>query len=228
MKRSDLIRWVCALVIAATLPLSSTASPLEQSFKNPPASAQAWCFWWWLNGLASKEGITRDFEEMKKQGISGALLFDAESGGPGVPHGPVFMGPEWRELFKFAVSEADRLGITLTANMCRTWNAGGPWVTPEHGIKQIVQTCGSLSDIGLGNAEIKQVGAASANDFIIRAEQMGEGTEVASIMEEEFTKDFPDNSYDIRSAVEIGPKIGGELRRAAIVAVFISLLGILI
>jgi len=115
-------------------------SKLATEFQNPPASVQAWCFWWWLNGLASKEGITRDFEEMKKQGISGALLFDAESGGPGVPHGPVFMGPEWRELFKFAVSEADRLGITLTANVCRTWNAGGPWVTPEHGIKQIVHS----------------------------------------------------------------------------------------
>jgi preprotein translocase SecF subunit len=86
----------------------------------------------------------------------------------------------------------------------------------------------SLSDIGLGNSEIKQVGAASANDFLIRAEQMGEGTEVAAVMEQEFAKDFPGNSYDIRSAVEIGPKIGGELRRAAVVAVFISLLGILI
>jgi hypothetical protein len=112
------------------------ASPLEQSFKNPPASAQAWCFWWWLNGKASKEGITRDFEEMKKQGISGALLFDADTGGEAVPPGPVFMGVEWRELFKFALSEADRLGITLTANICRTWNAGGPWVTPEHGVKK--------------------------------------------------------------------------------------------
>ncbi len=143
---------MCASVIAATIllsayaktrnsdPIPSTglmASPLERSFKNPPASAQAWCFWWWLNGLASKEGITRDFEEMKKQGISGALLFDAETGGEGVPHGPVFMGSEWRELFKFALNEADRLGITLTANVARGWNAGGTWVTPEHGIKKI-------------------------------------------------------------------------------------------
>ena len=154
-KRSILIILGCAAVIEATILLSAyakarnsnpvpssglMASSLEQSFKNPPNSAKAWCYWWWMNGLASKEGITRDFEEMKKQGISGALLFDAESGGPGVPQGPVFMGPEWRELFKFALSEADRLGITLTANICRTWNAGGPWVTPEHGIKQIVHS----------------------------------------------------------------------------------------
>ena len=161
------IQNVCASVIAASLPLSAnanakdsslkpstvlTASSLEQSFKTPPDSAKAWCYWWWFNGLASKEGITRDFEEMKKQGISGALLFDADTGGDKVPPGPAFMGSEWRELFKFAVSEADRLGITLTANMTRGWNAGGPWVTPEHGIKKI--TCSERQFKGPGKANI--------------------------------------------------------------------------
>ena len=44
-----------------------------------------------MNGAASKEGITRDFEEMKQQGIAGALLFDAGEGGIDVPRGPPFM-----------------------------------------------------------------------------------------------------------------------------------------
>jgi hypothetical protein len=105
-----------------------------------------------LNGNASKEGITRDFEEMKKQGISGALLFDADSGDHGAPYGPDYMGSEWRELFKFAVSEADRLGITLTANMTRGWNAGGTWVTPEHGIKNV--TCSASQFKGPGKTNI--------------------------------------------------------------------------
>lgn len=86
----------------------------------------------------------------------------------------------------------------------------------------------SLSDIGFGDAEIKRIGEPEDNEFIIRVEQIGEGAEVADIMEQEFSKDFPDNPYDIRSAVEIGPKIGGELRRAAVVAILVSLLGILI
>ena len=85
-----------------------------------------------------------------------------------------------------------------------------------------------MSDIGYGNAEIKRIGANEDNEFIIRVEQMSEGTEVATVMEQELVKDFPDNPYDIRSAVEIGPKIGGELRRAAVVAVFVALLGILL
>lgn len=87
---------------------------------------------------------------------------------------------------------------------------------------------GSISDIGFGDAEIKQIGLASENEFIIRVQKQQEGTDASTVIEEEFTKDFPDNHYDLRSAQEVGPKIGGELRRAALMAVLISLLGILI
>jgi len=113
---------------------------LAREFANPPDESKAWCYWWWLKGAASKEGITRDFEEMKKQGISGALLFDAGEAAADVPRGPLFMSPEWRELYKHALGEANRCGIVLTVNLCSGWNAGGPWVTPEHAAKKLVGT----------------------------------------------------------------------------------------
>ena len=72
---------------------SGPRTDLARGFANPPDSAKAWCYWWWLNGAASKEGITRDFEEMKKQGISGALLFDAGEAGPDAPRGPAVHEP---------------------------------------------------------------------------------------------------------------------------------------
>ncbi len=113
---------------------------LQRAFHSPPDAAKAWCYWWWLNGNASQEGITRDFEEMKRQGIAGALLFDAGEAGPDVPRGPQFMSAEWRELYKHAVREADRCGIALGVNLCSGWNCGGPWVTPEHAAKKLVST----------------------------------------------------------------------------------------
>jgi hypothetical protein len=48
------------------------------------------------------------------------------------------MSPPWRELYVHAVREADRLGIVLGVNLCSGWNAGGPWVTPEHAAKKLV------------------------------------------------------------------------------------------
>lgn len=117
---------------------SSCSGDLAKAFASPPAESMPWCYWWWLNGAASKEGITRDFEEMHKQGISGALLFDAGQAGPDAPRGPEFMSAEWRELYKHAVREADRLGIVLGVNLCSGWNASGPWVTQEHAAKKLV------------------------------------------------------------------------------------------
>jgi len=95
-------------------------------------------YWWWLDSYATREGITKDLEEMKRQGIAGVLLFDAGEGGPDSPKGPLFMSPAWRELFKHALREADRLGIEVGVNLCSGWNAGGTWVTPEHAAKEIV------------------------------------------------------------------------------------------
>jgi hypothetical protein len=48
------------------------------------------------------------------------------------------MSDPWRELYKHAVREADRCGITLGVNLCSGWNCGGPWVTPEHAAKKLV------------------------------------------------------------------------------------------
>ena len=133
-----------ALVLVAALLLGALVAPafageLEQEFSHPPDSARPWVYWWWLNGNASKEGITRDFEEMKRQGIGGALLFDAgEAITNDVPKGPAFMSTEWRELFRHSVREADRCGLVLTVNLCSGWDCGGPWVTPEQAAKQLV------------------------------------------------------------------------------------------
>ncbi|MBI5395945.1 MAG: discoidin domain-containing protein [Verrucomicrobia bacterium] len=126
------------IVLLGAFALTASAASLDEGFRSPPATAKPWCYWWWLNGAASKEGITRDFEEMRNKGISGALLFDAGQAGPEAPRGPAFMSAEWRELYKHAVREANRCGIVLGVNLCSGWNAGGPWVTDEHAAKKLV------------------------------------------------------------------------------------------
>ena len=107
-------------------------------FANPPESDRAWVYWWWLDGAASKEGITRDLEEMRRQGVGGVLLVDAGVGGPDTPKGPPFMSEPWREHFRHAVREAGRLGLRMSVNLCSGWDAGGPWIKPEDAIKRLV------------------------------------------------------------------------------------------
>ena len=55
-----------------------------------------------------------------------------------MPHGPTFFSPEWRELYKHALREADRLGLEMSLNILSGWNLGGPMVQAEDAVKKLV------------------------------------------------------------------------------------------
>jgi hypothetical protein len=109
---------------------------LAVGFHSPPDSAKPWAFWWWLNGNVSKEGITKDLEEMKRQGINGVLI--DQGGGGETPRSIQFLSPEWHELFRYALREASRLGMEVSVNLCDGWDSGGPWITPDQANKKLV------------------------------------------------------------------------------------------
>jgi hypothetical protein len=133
---------LAALVAAAPLLCAQPARDLESGFLNPPPSARLRAYWWWLNGNVTKAAITRDLEEMKAKGFGGAVILDAggaeQDGNDRVPHGPTFFSPEWRELYKHALREADRLGLEMSLNILSGWNLGGPMVPAEDAVKKLV------------------------------------------------------------------------------------------
>lgn len=128
--------------ITAALTALLPASSIEEDWNNPPPESRLRAYWWWLNSNVTREAITSDLEGMKKQGFGGALIFDAggaeQRGNAQVPAGPAFMSPEWRELYKHALREADRLGIELSLNIQSGWNLGGPPVKVEDAAKKLV------------------------------------------------------------------------------------------
>lgn len=86
----------------------------------------------------------------------------------------------------------------------------------------------AITDVGFGDAEIKHIGEQSENTFLIRVGQMGEGVQTADLIQTELTTIFGPHGYEILSVTQIGPKIGGELRRAAIYSIIVALIGLLI
>jgi len=141
---TKLIIFLASLCLACvTLSASAGADALDEAaFRNPPPEAGIRCFWWWLNSNVTKEAITRDLEEMKAKGFSGALIFDSDGssqrGNRRVPAGPVFASPDWTELFVHACREAKRLGLELSLNLQSGWNLGGPRVTAEEATQRLV------------------------------------------------------------------------------------------
>jgi hypothetical protein len=115
---------------------AADVDPLESGFLNPPNSAKPHTWWHWMNGNITKAGITADLEAMKSAGEGGATIVNVDCG---IPRGAVpFMSSEWREMFKFAVQEANRLDFQLCVENCAGWSSsGGPWNTPEHAMQRV-------------------------------------------------------------------------------------------
>ena len=125
------------LALHALIHPLSASDDLAANFVNPPAAARPWVYWFWLNGNITREGITADLEAMKRAGVGGVLIMEVDQG---APVGPVdFMSDRWRDLFKYMVGEASRLGLEVNMNNDAGWNgSGGPWVPLDKAMRKVV------------------------------------------------------------------------------------------
>jgi len=111
---------------------------LEQNFYHPPDSAKPYVMWYWMGGNISKPGLKKDLDAMKKAGIGGAQIFNIRTHSP---RGAVkILSPEWYELMEYAITYGGELGLDIALyNSMGGWSAsGGPWVTPEMGMQELV------------------------------------------------------------------------------------------
>ena len=114
---------------------------LRDQFLSPSDEAKPWTFWYWMYGAVSKEGITADLEAMKHAGLGGTYLMPIK----GIHEGAQYDGkaqqltPEWWEMVRFSMEEADRLGLKLGMHICDGFAlAGGPWITPKESMQKVV------------------------------------------------------------------------------------------
>jgi len=120
-----------------------------QDFKNPPANAHVHTWWHWIDGRITRKGITKDLESMKQQGITQATILDVSmSTGKNLGVKRIsFNSEEWYEMFRWALHEAKRLGITIGVHNCDGWSeSGGPWITPEMSMKKFVYSKTVMKD----------------------------------------------------------------------------------
>lgn len=131
LKRLGLIAVVVLMTaISANI---ITAAELDEQFLNPPEATKPWCYWYWLNGDITEDGITKDLEAMSKVGIKCAMIGNIEGGGP-----VKMFSPKWYELTRHAFKEANRLSIELMPFNAPGWSqSGGPWIKPEQSMRRV-------------------------------------------------------------------------------------------
>ena len=118
----------------------TSGNSLKAGFENPPSSAHPRVWWHWMNGNITQEGIKLDLEWMHRVGLAGYQNFDAALQTPQVvKQRLVYMTPEWKDAFKYAISLGDQLGMEMAIAGSPGWSeSGGPWVPPSEGMKKYV------------------------------------------------------------------------------------------
>jgi preprotein translocase subunit SecF len=86
----------------------------------------------------------------------------------------------------------------------------------------------ALEKIGLGDSEIKTMD--SKNEYLIYMEQQKgySASELVKHVETTLTESIPETPYTVRQVESVGPKIGQELRKGALIAVLFSMLLIMV
>ncbi|MCX6221729.1 MAG: glycosyl hydrolase [Bacteroidia bacterium] len=123
--------------------ITDSIGSIRKAFLNPPESARPWVYWFWVNSNVSRKGITADLEAMKRVGIGGVLIMDINLNTMDrIPTGSIkFMDGQWKEMFRFAVQEAHRLGLEVNMTNDAGWTgSGGPWITPENAMQTVVSS----------------------------------------------------------------------------------------
>ena len=140
--------WCLVLGVALPAFVASAATP-EEVFRNPPREAHVGVWWHWMGSQVTEEGIRKDLDWFQQIGIFSATVFGmADSCTPwarrigNVPtEGLRPYDERWWRLFAFACREGQKRGIDIGLHNCPGYTCtGGPWITPQLGMRELV--CG--------------------------------------------------------------------------------------
>ncbi len=91
---------------------------------------------------------------------------------------------------------------------------------------QIAQIRSALNKIGHGDAQITTFGAAS--QYLIRVKASEQSTNTSTQIMDVLKSSYPTTQFTLLEDNKVGPEIGAELRRDAVMAIFYGLLAILV
>jgi len=129
-------------IIIGSLATNVCRGTLESEFVQPPESTKPRCYWYWMDGQITKEGITRDLEAMKRVGI-GEGYIGIITGQSGIParSEPKALTDEWWSFIEHAIREAGRLGVDIGFFNTPGWSqSGGPWMKSTQSMRYVISS----------------------------------------------------------------------------------------
>ena len=123
-------------ILNLLFPLAGYSKTLKERFLSPEDESRTKLWWFHGETETTKEGIDADLKAFKYAGIGGVIFYDQTHGSEegAFPS----LSPEWWETLKYAALKAKEYGLSFEMAGSNGYVAGGPWVTPEFGMKEIM------------------------------------------------------------------------------------------
>ena len=86
----------------------------------------------------------------------------------------------------------------------------------------------ALAQAGLADLELQQMTGQNTDEYIVRVQTEAAGAQVFETVQTAVAQRFPGTTVELRRTEQVGPKVGGELREKALLAILGSLGGILV
>lgn len=142
-----------AAVLIAGLPITIGAqTPYKDGFIKPTDENRPLIIWQWMDGLVTKEGITKDLEAFKAAGLAGVQNFQIGGDMQSLVGDPTCaIGSEkWKTMMRWAMEECRRLGLSFGTHNCPGWSSSAYGnVTPEYSMQKLVFSETRLTDDNL-------------------------------------------------------------------------------
>ncbi|KAF0235997.1 MAG: glycoside [Prolixibacteraceae bacterium] len=146
------------LIITLFLTLITFTGFPQQYWPIPTQESKPWTRWWWMGNAVDKENISRELKEMANAGLGGVEITPIY----GVKGEEVrfikFLSPEFSEILKFTIEEANKLGMGVDLPPGSGWRCGGPFVPEEKGLWSL-----KMQKVGLKKGETWQLPADLKN-----------------------------------------------------------------
>ena len=123
---------------------------LVKSFEYPHDSVRTKVWWFHGETVTTKEGIDADLKAFKEKGIGGVVFYDQVHGKAAGAYPS--MSAMWWQMLKYAAKRARQLGLSFEVAASNGYVAGGPWITEDLGMQQLV-----MADTLLTVADKKQI-----------------------------------------------------------------------
>ena len=154
------MKKIACLFLVCVSAVMAVAQGYRNDFISPTDGQRSLIIWQWMDGLVSKEAITKDLEAFKAAGLSGVQNFqiggDQQSrvGDPTCAIG----SDKWKSMMRWTMDECQRLGLTFGTHNCPGWSSSAyGTVTPEYSMQKLVFSETKMPDTAVGKGKKKTI-----------------------------------------------------------------------